>query len=134
MGKVAERAVEEVLEIGLKVVGCQYKSWNHEDFIENFQTTNSITFKPEPTNPHDPNALLVLYKGEPCGYVAKECIEYVNKFRRAYEIVRPHLTDYSTVADVDIFTFKNGSVKMFDLHILCSVWVPTEVSEVLDNL
>lgn len=42
---------------------------------EDIEVENFISFEPEPTNEHDPNAILCLYGGQKVGYVAKKSQE-----------------------------------------------------------
>lgn len=128
---MATTKIEQLnLEIDFVVVGCKYRDWDDEDFSNDEVAPMMLSLVPEPSNPHDPHAIKVLYKGQHCGYVRRDCTAGVSKFKEACEILRTYPHNYKNVivsADLD----SNGMVLAFVVLSQISGEFPTyEVGKV----
>ena len=137
---MAELLTTERMEIEMTAtcVGCGYRAWDDEGFLDlpANKATLSITFLPEPNNPHDPNAIKVKFRGEHCGYVASEFLCDFHQFHEAFELMKPYLSEYGGfgVEVLDVKTRFNGAVNCFTFRVFAQADIPTDVAEAIDFL
>lgn len=54
----------------VKVVGVTFE--NRQETIALIREGDDVMLRPESTNPHDPNAVMVLWRGKHIGYIARD--------------------------------------------------------------
>jgi hypothetical protein len=132
----ATQILEEIeLTVSLTVVGCQFREWDQDAFLDDPSVQFKVSLKEDPDNPYQPDgkAMQCVYAAQVIGMVGKEHLDDVAAFRRAYKLVQPYLKEYDSIADIsNIVCDPSGKIKYFDVVFSVVAHVPSGVADAID--